>query len=298
MDFQVSRGESLASILRRLKAQGLITDHRVPSLWARFRSLDRKIHWGHYRLEMPMSPRQIISQMVLGIGAFRRVTVPEGLTLAEIAELMQSSGIADKQKLLEEAENPELMARAGISATKLEGYLFPTTYYFTPTTTEGAILLAMIEEFQRSFTPAMRERAEQLGLDIHDVVTLASIIEKETAVPSERLLVSAVFHNRLKRNIALQSDPTVIYGLNRGIRTLTRKDLQHPTPYNTYLVPGLPPGPICNPGLAALQAALEPASVPYLYFVSRNDGTHLFSTTIAEHNQAVDRYQRENRPSN
>jgi UPF0755 protein len=233
--------------------------------------------------------------MVLGIGAFRRVTVPEGLTLAEIADLMESAGLADRERLLKEAESPELLSSAGITGRGLEGYLFPTTYYFTPSTTERGILLAMVEEFQRSVTPAMREQAEELGMNMHEVVTLASMIEKETALPSERLLVSAVFHNRLKLKIALQSDPTVIYGLNRASKNLTRKDLQNPNPYNTYLVPGLPPGPICNPGLAALEAALRPASVPYLYFVSKNDGSHLFSRTIAEHNRAVERYQKERR---
>jgi UPF0755 protein len=139
----------------------------------------------------------------------------------------------------------------------------------------------------------MREQSEKLGLDIHQVVTLASMIEKETALPAERSLISAVFHNRLEQKIALQSDPTVIYGLKRVSKNLTRRDLQHPSPYNTYLFPGLPPGPICNPGLAALEAALTPADVPYLYFVSKNDGSHLFSKTISEHNRAVDRYQKE-----
>ena len=242
-----------------------------------------------------MAPRQIVNQMVPGIGAFRRVTVPEGLTLAEVADLMENSGLGKKEKLLKEAENPELLSQAGIAGKKLEGYLFPTTYYFTPVTTEREILLAMVEEFQQSFTPAMREQAKELGLSIHEVVTLASMIEKETALPEERLWVSAVFHNRLKRRIALQSDPTVIYGLKRFSKNLTRKDLQRRNPYNTYLVPGLPPGPICNPGLAALEAALAPLAVPYLYFVSKNDGTHLFSKTISEHNRAVNRYQKEKR---
>jgi len=295
MDFYVSRGEPFASVLRRLEAQGLIYDHRIVSLWARLWSLDRKIHWGHYRFELPMAPRQIVNQMVPGIGAFRRVTVPEGLTLAEVADLMENSGLGKKEKLLKEAENPELLSQAGIAGKKLEGYLFPTTYYFTPVTTEREILLAMVEQFQQSFTPAMREQAKELGLSIHEVVTLASMIEKETALPAERLLVSAVFHNRLKRRIALQSDPTVIYGLRRFSGNLTRRDLQQRTPYNTYLVPGLPPGPICNPGLAALEAALAPPAVPYLYFVSKNDGTHLFSATISEHNRAVNRYQKEKR---
>lgn len=293
IDFYVSRGESLSSVLRRLEAQGLIYDDRVLSLWARLWSTDRKIHWGHYRFESPMAPRRIINQMVLGTGAFRRVTVPEGLTLAEIAELMEDSGLGSREKLLKEAQSPELLSRAGIAAKGLEGYLFPTTYYFTSSTTEREILLAMVDQFKRSFTPAMREQSEKLGWDIHQAVTLASMIEKETALPSERLLISAVFHNRLEQKIALQSDPTVIYGLKRVSKNLTRRDLQHPSPYNTYLIPGLPPGPICNPGLAALEAALTPADVPYLYFVSKNDGSHLFSKTISEHNRAVDRYQKE-----
>lgn len=296
IDFYVSRGETFAAVLSRLEAQGLIYDRRILSFWARLRSLDRKVHWGHYRFELPMAPRAIIYQMVPGIGPFRRLTVPEGLTLAEVAELVENLGLGRKAKVLKEAGDPEFLARLGSGTKKLEGYLFPTTYYFTPSATEREILAAMVEQFQQSFTPAMRERAKELGLDLHQAVTLASMIEKETALSSERLLVSAVFHNRLKRKIALQSDPTVIYGLQRFSGNLTRRHLQQRNPYNTYLIPGLPPGPICNPGLAAIEAALAPAPVSYLYFVSKNDGTHLFSQTIAEHNRAVDRYQKERRP--
>lgn len=291
-ELKVDRGEPFYSVVLRLKEKGVITNERVFTLWARMWSLDKRIHWGLYRFELPMAPRKVLDQMVLGRGVFHRITVPEGLTQRDIAELLEKEGLVKGENFLKAASDPEILSQLGIEAKQVEGYLFPDTYYFPASATEKDIVVAMVEHFKESYSPLMEQQAGALGLERHEVVTLASLVEKEVGLEAERPLVSAVFHNRLRGGIPLQSDPTVIYGLKEFTGNLTRKDLRRPSPYNTYLNRGLPPGPICNPGLSSLQAALLPAEVTYLYFVSKNDGTHFFSKTIREHNQAVNQYQR------
>lgn len=290
-EIRIERGEPLSAVVEQLRERAVITNPRLFILWSRLLAVEKKIHWGRYRFELPMSPGDVLDQMVLGTGAFRRITVPEGLTVKEIAGLLEGAGIARGDRFLAEARRPELLSRLGLEGQGIEGHLFPDTYFFTPHTTEGEIVMAMTDQFRHNFSRAMREKLRQLGWSLHQLVTLASLIEKETGDEAERPLVSAVFHNRLKRKIPLQSDPSVVYGLKRFSGQLTRQDLQSPSPYNTYRIRGLPPAPICNPGLAALVAALYPAEVPYLYFVSKNDGSHLFSVTLAEHNRAVEKYQ-------
>jgi len=253
--------------------------------------LDKKIHWGLYRFELPLPPRQVLDQMMLGKGVFQRITIPEGLTVKEIAELLEKGAITHKDRFLTEAASPELFSLIGLEGKGVEGYLFPNTYYFTPFVTERDVLVAMVEQFRETFNARMKEQSKEIGLSLHEVVTLASLIEKETGIEAERPLISAVFHNRLRGKIPLQSDPTVIYGLKRFSGILTRRDLQSHSPYNTYRISGLPPGPICNPGLSSLRAALYPARVSYLYFVSKNDGSHVFSVSLDEHNRAVKSYQ-------
>jgi UPF0755 protein len=219
------------------------------------------------------------------------VTIPEGLTVSQIAELLAQAGIVDKARFVRQAADPMLLASLALADAGVEGYLFPDTYYFVPFVGEKDVIVTMTERFRKAFSAATKQQVEELDLTAHEIVTLASLIEKETAIKNERPLVSAVFHNRLRLNIPLQSDPTVIYGIKNFSGNLTRQDLQSETPYNTYRIRGLPPTPICNPGLSALEAALNPAPVPYLYFVSKNDGSHLFSVSLAEHNQAVRKYQ-------
>ncbi len=189
-------------------------------------------------------------------------------------------------------EDPTLMAEFGIEGESLEGYLFPDTYQFAKRTPPHEIVRRMVTQFQTVYDESFRKRAAQLGMTLREVVTLASIIEKETGNASERGLISAVFHNRLKKKMRLQSDPTVIFALTDFNGNLTKKDLSAPSPYNTYRFIGLPPGPIANPGKESLYAALYPANVDYLYFVSKNDGTHFFSKNLREHNGAVNKYQR------
>ncbi len=291
VEIRVEQGDSLATVVRKLREQQLIANGFLFSLWARLNGVEKRIHQGLYRFETRVPPREILDRLVTGRGIFQTVTIPEGFTVREIAELLEKMQIAGKDKFIAEADNAHLLTTLGLNEKGLEGYLFPSTYHFTPSTPEKDIIATMAEQFRKISLPVLNQRSGAAELTSHEILTLASIIEKETGIESERPAVSAVFHNRLKRQMPLQSDPTVIYGLKNFNGNLTRKDLQEPTPYNTYRIAGLPPGPICNPGLSSIRAALQPAQVSYLYFVSKNDGTHLFSETIEAHNQAVKMYQ-------
>lgn len=206
----MERGEPLSSIVHRLKDHGVISNETLFSFWARLWGLDKKIHWGLYRFELPLPPRQVLNQMMLGKGVFHRITVPEGLTVKEIADLLAKGAIADKDRFLAEAASPELLSLVGLAGKGIEDYLFPNTYYFTPFVTERDILIAMVEQFRETFNLRLEEQAKEIRLSLHEVVTLASLIEKETGIEAERPLISAVFHNRLRGKIPLQSDPTVI----------------------------------------------------------------------------------------
>jgi UPF0755 protein len=290
VEFRVEQGESFSTIVRKLRERKVIPNERIFSLWARLSGSEKKIQWGLYRFELPLSPHEVLKRIVGGKGIFHRVTIPEGLTVKEIAELLAKMAVADKERFLAEATNPELLAALGLQGKSIEGYLFPNTYQFTPSTPEKEIILTMAEQFRKVFEPLISGQGHG-QLTPHEILTLASIIEKETAIEAERPLVSAVFHNRLKLNMPLQSDPTVIYGIKDFNGNLTRKDLQRSGPYNTYRMASLPPGPICNPGLSSIKAALQPAAVPYLYFVSKNDGSHFFSENLENHNRAVKAYQ-------
>lgn len=291
VEVRVEPGDSLASVARKLRQQNAITNRWFFLLWARVHGAEKRIHQGLYRFETGVTAREVLDRLVNGKAVYYSVTIPEGLTVKEIAMLLDKLEIADKDIFLREAANLSLLASLGLHDKGLEGYLFPSTYHFTPGTAAKEIITIMAEQFRKVSLPLLMQRPPSMRLSTHEILTLASIIEKETGVPEERAWVSAVFHNRLKQQMPLQSDPTVIYGAKDFNGNLTRKDLQEANPYNTYRIAALPPGPICNPSVASIKAALEPADVPYLYFVSKNDGTHLFSETIEAHNRAVKIYQ-------
>jgi UPF0755 protein len=286
VEVRIEQGDSFAAVVRKLHEQKVISNERLFALWARLTGVEKKIHWGVYRFDASLSPRDILERMVLGKGIFQTVTIPEGLTVKEIAELLDHMQIADSEQFLAAAADPETLRMFGLQDKGPEGYLFPDTYHFTPATPAKDIVMAMAERFRKTTEPLLDQYRRAAQVTPYEVVILASIIEKETGVEAERPLVSAVFHNRLKLHMPLQSDPTVIYGLKDFNGNLTRKDLESPTPYNTYRITGLPPGPICNPSLSSIKAALYPADVSYLYFVSKNDGTHLFSEKFEAHKQA------------
>jgi UPF0755 protein len=287
----IGAGQGLAAIAASLAGRGIVREPIKFRLLARVKGLDRRIQAGEYDLSGAMTPLAVLDTLVQGRVRLQRVTVAEGLTIAQIAALLESAGLVRAEAFRAAATDPNTLKAAGIDAPSFEGYLFPETYFFSGHATAGDIVTAMVVRFRQVFKPDWQRRAARMGWTVHQVVTLASIIEKETGAAAERARISAVFHNRLKRGMRLETDPTVIYGIPNFDGNLTRKHLSTQTPYNTYLIDGLPPGPIANPGAAAIEAALFPADSDDLYFVSRNDGTHQFSATYADHLRAVRKYQ-------
>lgn len=260
-------------------------------LYARAFGYARRIQAGEYQLSGGMTPKQILEIMASGKVFLHKITIPEGYNLKEIASVFAGAGLVSESQFLDAARNPQFCRNWKIEADTAEGYLFPDTYYFPKSVSPEKILSTMIQQFQQVFTSEMAQQAEKIGLSIHQAVTLASIIEKETGSDSERPMVSSVFHNRLKRRMRLESDPTVIYGIDNFDGNITRRHLTTPTPYNTYTRQGLPPGPIASPGARSLLAAVYPAQSEFLFFVSRQNKTHQFSRTWDEHLQAVRKYQ-------
>jgi peptidoglycan lytic transglycosylase G len=216
---------------------------------------------------------------------------PEGATVAELARAIERQGLARAEDVTRAAGDAAFLRSIGIEGASLEGYVFPDTYHFTRGLTAEQMLARTVHRLRAKLTPEIQARAQARGLDVHGLLTLASIIEREAVVHDERRLISAVFWNRLQLGMALQADPTVQYAVGKERRALTRADLASEHPYNTYVHPGLPPGPIASPGLSSIEAALDPAPVNYLYFVAKDDHRHTFSTTVAEHNVAVARYR-------
>ncbi|HSD50582.1 MAG TPA: endolytic transglycosylase MltG [Candidatus Methylomirabilis sp.] len=246
---------------------------------------------GEYEFTHGMSLREILQKLEAGRVVTHQITIPEGFTALDIAQLLAGEKLVDTDRFMVLVMDTRFAEELGVPGNTLEGYLFPDTYRLTRGMGEEEILRIMVTRFHQAVPKDLDARAERMGLDAHSVVTLASLIEKEATLDSERPLVAAVFYNRLRRNMPLQSDPTAVYGVPRPRRRITTLDLKRKTPYNTYLKAGLPPGPISNPGLASIQAALDPARVTYLYFVAKNDGSHFFSRTLAQHAEAVRRYQ-------
>jgi len=255
-----------------------------------------KLQHGEYALPAPPSAFELWRKLVSGDVAKYQVTILDGSTLFDIAKTLGNLELADPGDFLAAATSPDVAGRMGTPGPTLEGYLFPDTYLFVKEMSPEEIIGIMVRRFHKKFTPEMERMAEEEEFTPHQIVTIASIIEKETGMEEEKPLISAVVRNRISLGMPLQMDPTVIYGLKKFDGNLTRKDLRTPHPYNTYLHPGLPPGPISNPGQSSLQAAVQPADTDYLYFVSRNDGSHQFSRTLREHNQAVAVYQKGGNP--
>jgi len=287
----VPPGRGFGKIAENLHRAGLLDRPFKFRVLARLKGFDKRIKAGEYQLSAIMSPNRLLEILIKGRVRLYRLTIPEGLTLRQVAAMIERKGFGQAGDFYRAATDPDLIKHFGIPANSLEGYLFPDTYYFPRNVTPRQIIAAMVQRFRPVFSPAWRERAKALGFTVHQIVTLASIIEKETGTGAERPVISSVFHNRLKRRMRLEADPTVIYGIRNFNGTLTRKDLETPTLYNTYKINGLPPGPIANPGFGSLKAALYPADTRFIYFVSRKDGTHHFSTNFRDHRRAVRKYQ-------
>lgn len=279
------------TISRALKDASVIRSRFAFLAVAIARGTHRHLLAGEYEFTPGLHLLEIVRRLEQGRGLVHEVTIPEGFAAQQIAQLLADSGLIDWERFMGLLRDHQTLEQHRLGGASLEGYLFPDTYRLVKGMSEEAIIHRMVRRFQEVFGPQEQARAKELDMSVPEVVTMASLIEREARVPQERPLVSAVFHNRLRRGMPLQSDPTVLYGLSRFSGRLTKANLQAPSPYNTYLYQGLPPGPIANPGRASILAALYPASSRYLYFVSKNDGTHAFSNTLREHDAMVRRYQ-------
>lgn len=290
----IEPGMGTTAIGARLVDAGVVRDvwaWRV-ALWRSEQA--RRLKAGEYRFDRPMTAAEVVAVLVRGDVYLRTVTFREGLTIRQMAGVFAERGLGEAGAFVDAAADVSLVAALDPEARDLEGYLFPDTYALARRASAADLVRKMVARFESVWTPALRDAAAAGGLTTRQAVTLASLVEKETARPDERAVVSGVYHNRLKARMGLQCDPTVIYALERAGRytgNLTKADLAVDSPYNTYRYAGLPPGPIAAPGKAALEAAVRPAEVDYLYFVSRNDGSHAFARTLAEHNQNVQEYQ-------
>lgn len=287
----VSPGLPFAEVARQLQAEGVVRSAAGFKLLAWLRGDARRIKAGPYDFGGPATPGRVLDRLVAGDVRRQRLTIPEGFSLREIASRIEAEGIGRAETFLHLARDPGFIASLGIASPSLEGYLFPDTYLFDSGTPEDRLIRAMVRQFESRLAPDLVEGAAKAGLDPHQLVTLASIIQKEAGTREEMPVIAAVFHNRLRRNMPLQADPTVIYGVADYNGTITRKHLLTPTPYNTYRMTGLPPGPIASPGEDALRAAAFPAAADYLFFVASGDGNHTFSRTLGEHNRAVQQYR-------
>lgn len=291
---EVEPGDSTRIIGGRLARAGVVVDAWTFRLAVWRSGRDRALQAGEYYFDEPLSPADAVLKIAAGDVHLRSITFPEGLTIGEMARIFEDAAFGSSEDFVEAAGRATLVAALDPDAEDLEGYLFPETYALSRDATAEDLVRGMVAQFQSAFTDELRVIAAARRLTARDVVTLASIIQKETGSAAEHALVSAVYNNRLRIGMPLQCDPTVIYALQRaGVYdgNLTRDNLQFDSPYNTYRYGGLPPGPIAAPGRAVLEAALRPADVTYLYFVSRNDGTHAFANTLREHNRNVREHQ-------
>ncbi|MGQ0809777.1 MAG: endolytic transglycosylase MltG [Nitrospiraceae bacterium] len=288
----VQEGATFQQVATSLERAHLIKSRSAFILLGKAHAADRKVLPGEYELNAAMLPADILAKLLAGRVVLHPVTIPEGYTMSQVAAVLGHHAVTDPGEFLRLCRDHSFIHSLEIDADSLEGYLFPDTYRFARGTRAQEVIRTLVEKLRQNLTPELLARASELKLSTHQVLTLASVIEKETSMETERQFISAVFHNRLRRKIPLQSDPTVIYGLTGFDGNIRKRDLSSLSPYNTYRVQGLPPGPIANPGARAIEAALYPANTPYLYFVSRNDGSHQFSSTLLEHNLAVEKYQR------
>lgn len=291
VSFYVGKGEAQLVTLRRLETLKVIQHPWILKILTRFKLLP-DFHYGSYKFPQVASDYDIIRILARGEVELRKVTIPEGVTMEEIAHLLAAQEITTATAFLEAARHPRILARFSLPASEAEGYLFPDTYWFPVSTAAEKVVGKLIENFFAHLPSDYAARATAVGLTLHEAVILASVIQKESYNPTEMPLVSAVFHNRLRKGMRLQADPSAIYRMPGYAGNLTRLHLRTYTPYNTYVIFGLPQGPIGNPGLSALLSAVLPAPVDYLYFVARGDGTHVFSSTYREHRAYVEQYQK------
>ena len=291
---EIPAGVGSRAIGERLTASGVVHDPWTFRVALYFSQQGRHLKAGEYRFDRAMTPAEVIDKIARGDVFQIPVTFPEGLTMAEMSKIFESHGFGPASAFIAAAKDAAPVRELDPAATDLEGYLFPDTYALPRKTAAAKLVQTMAAASTRVLTPELRQSAAARQLNVRQLMTLASIVEKETAKPEERPIVAAVYRNRLRIGMPLQCDPTVIFALTRAGKydgNIHRDDLSFDSPYNTYRYPGLPPGPIASPGRASIEAAANPADVDYLYFVSRNDGTHVFAKSLDEHNRNVQKYQ-------
>lgn len=291
---EVKRGWKSSTILRHLQQQGVLRDDFIPLLFLKTVRRGDSLKAGIYEFRGSDSALSVLDKVIRGDVAYKSITIREGLDHFAIVELMVDEGFGTRDEWNKVVQNTELIRDLDPRADSLEGYLFPDTYKLAPGSTPATIVSTMVQNFRKQFGDELAYISN--GLDLHDTVTLAAIVETEARLPQERPMVAAVYLNRIRRNMPLQADPTVIYAMKAAKRwngNIRKADLQSDSPYNTYKHRGFPPGPIANPGLSSLRAAAAPSENDYLYFVARNDGSHVFARNLDEHNRNVDVYQRQ-----
>ncbi len=293
--FEVTPSMSFQSVAAELKKAGVINNAKFFYLYARARGMRSLLRVGEYDLNTNMIPGQVLAVITSGKSRTKPFVVPEGLNIFEISELFEKQGFGTSEEFLSFVKDKEFVkSLLGQEHNSLEGYLFPETYLITKFMTAQDVITAMVRRFQSVYNEIGKQN-QLKNWSLHQIVTLASIVEKETGAPQERKVISSVFHNRLKKQMRLQTDPTIIYGIadQTGVvpNNIHKSDLLKPSRYNTYVIAGLPPGPISNPGREALLAAMNPDATEFLYFVSHNDGTHEFTKTYEDHSRAVQKFQ-------
>ena len=289
---EIKPGMTLKQVAHFLADKELLSEPSTFMLYTYLQGEQNHIQAGEYRFSPSMPPRDILEALTSGMAVLYTVTIPEGYRITDIAGLLEAKGLADQTAFIEATRNRELLESLHIPSGSLEGYLYPETYKFSKAGGARRIVQTLLDTFkERVLQPERVQQAEAMQFTFHEIITLASLIEKETGLGKERKLISSVFHNRLAKNMRLQTDPTVIYAMVNFDGNIRKKDLSIDSPYNTYKYFGLPPGPIASPGLESIQAALDPEESDFLYFVSRKDGSHQFSTNYKDHIRAVQKYQ-------
>jgi UPF0755 protein len=290
--FVIAPDKNFREVAADLEVSNYIKHRYAIRLLAKFQKKDTLVMAGEYEFSPSMSPQEILDAMVEGRMILRKITLKEGLTVSDIGPILEEAGITQRALFEQALNDPKLREELKVPGATFEGYLFPETYRIQRNTPPRKVIQTLRAQLDSKWPEEWNIRLLELQMTKHQVLTLASIIEKESGNAEEQPIVASVFHNRLRKGMRLQSDPTVIYGIANFNGNITKADLQTQTPYNTYVISGLPPGPIANPGLTAIKAALYPADTNYFYFVGNGKGKHIFSENLDQHNQAVNVFQR------
>lgn len=293
IEIEIPEGTSYRQAINILAKNKLLRDKNLFLILGKVTLVERRIRAGYYSFWGNMSPFQVFKKLIDGRIIEQEITIIEGDSLLEIGNKLQDNNIMSLNEFNDLTTDKSFLKSLNIDAPTIEGYLFPETYKFPKGANPKSIISLMVNTLRKEYTDALMERTKEIGWTENQVLTLASIIEKEAVVDKERPIISAVFHNRLKIGMPLQSDPTAVYGIQSFSVRITKNDWKNKTPFNTYIIKGLPPGPIASAGIESIIAALYPVDIPYLFFVSNRDGTHHFSKTYAEHRAAIRRIQYE-----